>query len=200
MTPEELLLLNGAVYCKNVISKEMAQFLTHVLMRKNAIIGRDGDAQIPNALAIIDHDLFLETIQERIWPSMESITGKKLSPTYCYSRLYSNGDILQKHTDRPSCEYSVTVQLGRSHHYAWPIYAGSHRFDLTEGDGVIYFGCDVPHWRDECNGPKDYYSGQAFFHFVNAEGKYAEHAGDASTRTLPQNAYVQHRVAQMDTK
>jgi hypothetical protein len=55
---------------------------------------------------------------------------------------------------------------------------GGHRFDLVEGDGVIYKGCDVLHWRDKCNGPPDYYSGQLFCHFVRANGPFVEFAGD----------------------
>ena len=202
MIPSELLLLNGAVYCKDVLPAELAKYLTHVLMRKHAIDGVMGDQQIPNALAIISHDLFLETVHEKIWTAIEQVVGEALLPTYTYARLYSNGDVLEKHTDRPACEVSVTVQLGRSHNYAWPLYAGSHRFDLAEGDGVIYHGCDIEHWRDKCDGPEGYYSGQAFFHFVRSDGQYAEHASDAVEvgRKLPSRAFVRHRMMQMESK
>jgi hypothetical protein len=198
MTSDELLLLNGAVYCKDVVPKELTKYLTHVLLRKTAMEGINGDEQIPNALAVIYHDLFLETVHEKIWPSLEQIVGEQLLPTYTYARLYSNGDVLEKHKDRPACEISVTVQLGRSHNYAWPIFAGNHRFDLAEGDGMVYHGCDVEHWRNKCDGPTGYYSGQAFFHFVKANGKYVEHAGDK--RNLPQGAYTQHRAYLMESK
>ena len=198
MTSDEMLLLNGAVYCKDVISKELTKYLTHVLLRKTAMEGINGDVQIPNALAVINHDLFFETVHESIWPLLEKIVGEQLLPTYSYARLYSNGDVLEKHKDRPACEISVTVQLGRSHNYAWPIFAGNHRFDLAEGDGMVYHGCDVEHWRDKCDGPTGYYSGQAFFHFVKANGKYADHAGDK--RNLPPNAYAQHRAFLMEGK
>lgn len=201
MTSDEMLLLNGAVYCKDVIPKELAKYLTHVLLRKNAMEGRKGDSQIPNALAIIDHELFLETLHEKIWPALEQIVGKPLLPTYTYARLYSNGDILEKHKDRPACEISVTVQLGRSHNYAWPIFAGDQRFDLAEGDGMVYHGCDIEHWRNKCDGPPDYYSGQAFFHFVKADGVHADHAGDPeSGRILPPNSYIKHRTFAMESK
>lgn len=201
MNTSELFVLNGAIYCKDILSKEMSHYLTHVLLRSNAINGNKGDAQIPNALAVIDHDMFLETIHEKIWPLLENIIAKPLLPTYAYARLYSNGDVLEKHRDRPACEISITVQLGKSHHYAWPIYIGNHRFDMAEGDGVIYYGCDVEHWRDKCDGPNGYYSGQAFFHFVTADGANVTHANDASVRPdYAANAYVKHRAYQMETK
>jgi hypothetical protein len=201
MNTSELFVLNGAIYCKDILSKEMSHYLTHVLLRSNAINGNKGDAQIPNALAIIDHDLFLETMHEKIWPLLENMVAKPLLPTYAYARLYSNGDVLEKHRDRPACEISITVQLGKSHHYTWPIYIGNHRFDMAEGDGVIYYGCDVEHWRDKCDGPNGYYSGQAFFHFVIADGANVNQANDPSVRPdLAANAYAKHRAFQMETK
>jgi hypothetical protein len=201
MTSGELFILNGAIYCKDVIPNEMAKYLTHVLLRKNAIGGAVGDSQIPNAMTTVSHELFLETVHEKIWPSLEQVVGEPLLPTYTYARLYSNGDVLEKHKDRPACEISVTVQLGRSHNYAWPIFAGNHRFDLAEGDGMLYHGCDIEHWRDKCDGPTGYYSGQAFFHFVKASGKNADQANDPESRLVfGPTSYVKHRAFQMDSK
>jgi hypothetical protein len=123
-----------------------------------------------------------ETLLERLWPTIEAVVQEELLPTYAYARLYSNGDVLEKHTDREACEVSITIQLGRSHHYAWPIYMGGHRFDLAEGDAVIYPGCDVEHWRDRCDGPEGYYSGQVFLHYVRKNGPYASYGGDTTAR------------------
>jgi hypothetical protein len=143
------------------------------------------------------YDLAFETLQERLWPTIEYYTGLSLTPTYSYARLYSNGDVLDRHTDRPSCEVSVTLQLGRSHHYSWPIYMGGQRYDLGEGDAVIYPGCDVEHWRDRCDGPPDYYSGQVFIHFVRTDGKYAEWAND---KRVGDNRYNRLRTLAMENK
>jgi len=201
---QNLLATQGAFVCKDILTKEMAQFLTHAMLRKYQMQGRDGDSQVSNALAIIDHDFFLETVHESIWPKLEIILEEELLPTYTYARLYSNEDELKNHTDRPSCDISITVQLGRSHHYAWPIYAGDQRFDLAEGDGVIYLGCDVPHWRKVCQGPNDYYSGQAFFHFVRKNGVYANHANDQIKKKNVERTistfYVRNRGHLMETK
>jgi len=190
----------GAFLCKDVVSKEMLNFLTHVLLRKYSVEGQSGDKQIPNALALIDHDLFLETLHEQIWPKLEYILGEELLPTYSYSRLYNNGDVLEKHKDRPACEISITVQIGRSHNYAWPIYAGPYRYDLAEGDGVVYKGCDIEHWRNVCDGPNDYYSGQIFFHFVKKNGKHAGEFCDAKVRKVSKDFYVKNRMHLMETK
>lgn len=180
-----------------VIPQEFCQFFTHVLLRQADLDPRS-DEQVKTARAIMDHEVMFETLHERLWPVVEQAVQEELIPTYAYARLYSNGDVLEKHKDRPACEVSVTMQLGRSHHYAWPIYMGGERFDLAEGDGVIYPGCDVEHWRNECAGPDGYYTGQVFLHFVRKNGSYANEVGDSTARTV--YSYVKHRTSQMEMK
>ena len=185
------------LHVRRLLPVEFCQFFTHVLMRQGDLAPR-GDEQIPNAKAILDHEYMFETLHERLWPVVEQVVGEELIPTYAYARLYSNGDVLERHMDRPACEVSVTIQLGRSHHYAWPIYMGAQRFDLGEGDGVIYPGCDVEHWRDKCDGPDGYYAGQVFLHFVRKHGQYANQVGDNGTREI--FSYMKNRSVVMENK
>lgn len=200
-TPAKHLLdIHGAFICKDIITKDVCHLITHVLLRKSQIEGKRGDDQIPNALTVVSHDLWLETVHEQIWPMLEVILGEELLPTYAYSRLYNNGDILTKHKDRPACEISITVQLGRSHHYSWPIYVEGQPNYLAEGDGVVYRGCDVEHWREICTGPDGYYSGQAFFHFVRKNGSFAKEYGDGNRRQVTENHYLKHRQYIMESK
>jgi hypothetical protein len=195
---KEMLDKYGAVHLSGLLPKEFCQFFTHVLMRQATLGVKNGDSQIPNALAKLDHEVMFETLQERLWPVIESVVGEDLLPTYAYARLYSNEDELIKHSDRPACEISVTIQLGRSHHYAWPIYMGGQRFDMAEGDGVVYRGCDIEHWREPCNGPKEYYSGQVFLHYVKKNGIYAKEAGDSTVRSAV--SYEKNRTLMMENK
>jgi hypothetical protein len=188
----------GAVQIPKLLPVDFSQFFTHVLMRHADLKENQGDSQIPNAKSILDHEYMFETLQERFWTTIEMIVGEELIPTYSYARLYSNGDILEKHTDRPACEVSVTLQLGRSHHYAWPIYMGGNRYDIAEGDGVIYKGCDIEHWRDKCDGPDGYYSGQVFLHYVRKNGTYASEAGDSTVRGT--YSYAKNRTELMESK
>lgn len=188
---------HGVVYVPQIIPNEFGQFFTHVLLRQAELNPR-GDGQIPNAQSILDHEYMFETLHERLWPAVEQVVEEELIPTYAYARLYSNGDVLERHKDRPACEVSVTIQLGRSHHYAWPIYMGTQRFDLGEGDGVVYAGCDVEHWRDKCDGPDGYYSGQVFLHFVRKHGKYTSEVGDSTVRDT--YSYRKNRSAAMECK
>jgi len=192
----------GAIYIKDVIPETLSHFFTHVLLRQYHEMRIQniptGDAQVQDAQAVMGSNIMFDTVAERIWPFLENILQEELVPTYSYARLYTNGNVLESHTDRPSCEISLSIQLGRSHHYSWPIYAGSQRFDLAEGDAMLYKGIDIPHWRDRCAGPPDYYSGQLFCHFVRVAGPYAKHAGDQ--RWLNELPFDRYRTLNMVTK
>jgi hypothetical protein len=196
----ELLDRCGAVHLKDVLSKDLCRYLTHVLLRHSSSPSANGDQQVPGAMTVMSHEIVFETILESQWPRFEDLLGFELLPTYAYARLYTNGNVLERHIDRPSCEISATVQLGRSHHYSWPIHMGGNRFDLAEGDAVIYRGCDVEHWRNACDGPSGYYSGQAFLHFVKKNGQHSQHACDPANRSPWNDMFVKHRTSQMDSK
>lgn len=181
----------------NLLPVEFCHFFTHVLMLKSTL-PKDDDVQVPDCLANLHHEIMFDTVLERLWPTMETIIGEELLPTYAFSRLYTNGNTLEKHIDRPACEVSVTIQLGRSHHYSWPLFVEGERFDLAEGDGVVYYGCEMEHWRNVCDAPPYYYSGQLFLHYVRKNGKYSQEFGDSTNRKSPM--FMKNRTLVMETK
>lgn len=200
MNSLELLNSAGSIYVKEVIPKSLCYFLTRILLKQASNPdSQKGDPQAPNSL-IMSHEIVFETLLEQTWSELEELLGTKLLPTYAYARLYSNGDELKKHTDRDSCEVSMTLQLGRSHNYAWPIYMGNARYDLAEGDAILYRGCDVEHWREPCDGPDSYYSGQCFLHFVLEDGPRKNNFCDSSVRKPWKNMFVMDRSTLMDNK
>jgi hypothetical protein len=74
--PNQLLNKHGSFLCKEIISKEICYFITHALLRKSQVEGKEGDEQIPNALTTLHHDLFLETLPLKckdIFPSKINI-------------------------------------------------------------------------------------------------------------------------------
>jgi len=109
-------------------------------------------------------------------PEIEKIVGKNLWPTYSYARIYWPGAEMAEHQDRASCEYSVTITLEDDGEEEWPIW---FRHDdgktvpliLKEGDGCVYDGCVRPHWREPYKGKRQT---QAFLHYVDADGPYAD--------------------------
>ena len=68
------------------------------------------DTQISNSFAYYSA-LPFEALSLQLQPLMEEITGKNLYPTYTYARIYYNGATMAIHKDRPSCEYSATVNI-----------------------------------------------------------------------------------------
>ena len=101
---------------------------------------------------------------------LDQITGKKLLPTYSYWRMYTHLDELKKHSDRESCEISVSVNFGSSGE-SWPLYMDDIPLETKPGDAVVYLGRDVSHYRKKFIG--DWYC-QAFLHYVDADGPFAE--------------------------
>ena len=108
---------------------------------------------------------------------LSCITQIPLLPTYSYARVYKQGNTLPQHSDRESCEVSVTLCLAE-HGPDWPIYFTTPSKKVAEvclhpGDAVVYLGMRSVHWRN-ANPVSDY--AQVFFHYVNALGPHADRA------------------------
>ena len=123
---------------------------------------------------------FLEVLFPYLKPRLEKVWNVELIPTYVFARIMYPGAELRKHTDRPSCEYSVTVTLGHnySEDFSYPIYMGGNPIDIPVGCAATYKGCEIEHWRDPLIGTPDNFWIQAFFHYVDVNGQYADHAWD----------------------
>ena len=145
---------------------------------------------------------------------MEEIIGRKLYNTYYYDRYYFPGQPLNKHADRDACEISVSIHISTNlpdDLKDWPfkiktpdtytdetktqvLVPGEERSaNLNPGDGLIYKGCERPHWRDPMPTPRvrkrdkwlrrpqpEYYYHQIFFHYVLQDGRRAHCAWDRS--------------------
>ena len=139
---------------------------------------------------------------------LEEAIGKKLYNTYYYDRFYNPGQALSNHADRPACEISVTIHISSNVSNPWPIwiktpdeYSDASKKEIVKkgenrsvilhpGDGMVYKGCERPHWREPL--PREYkrkwygktyeveglYYHQVFFHYVLADGLRADKAGD----------------------
>ena len=154
------------------------------------------------------------TIHSSIRLKLEKIINRKLYNTYYYDRYYFPGLELTKHCDRAACEISVTVHISTNlpdDMKDWPVkiktpdtYVDKKKSNvlvpgeersviLNPGDGMIYKGCERPHWRDPMPIPRvrkrdkllrrklpEYYYHQIFFHYVLQDGERAHCAWDKS--------------------
>jgi len=133
-----------------------------------------GDEQTPSSFAHYAAWGF-EALLEAVRPDIEKIVNKELYPTYSYARIYYKGSTLEKHTDRESCEYSVTACI-KNDESPWDIYFEDRKgkeiaVTLEEGDIVIYRGYELPHWRNSYEGNKQI---QSFLHYVDVHGPFSE--------------------------
>ena len=161
-------------YVKNMLSSDMVEYLTLWALKNFT----DGDSQAP--LSSSYHSRNSEIFSHLIYhllPIMEKETNLKLKPIYSYNRIYLGGAELTKHTDRPACEISASITLKyfyKDKDYKWPLCMGDLPIVINSGDGVIYKGCEIPHWRPVFNQPKEFWHHQLFIHYVDLNGPYSD--------------------------
>tara|TARA_Y100001938_G_scaffold143115_1_gene215380 strand:- start:111 stop:749 length:639 start_codon:yes stop_codon:yes gene_type:complete len=173
---------NKYLIIEKAISLELADFVYKYFLNKRKVarflfdekyisqfteyFGVWNDAQVLDTYSHYS-DIAMETLLQEIKPVMEKHTGLELQPSYSYARIYKKGDELKRHKDRFSCEISTTMNLGGDE---WPIYlepSGKEgmkgvRVDLKPGDMLVYYGCELEHWREKFTGND---CGQVFLHY-----------------------------------
>jgi hypothetical protein len=165
------------------------------------------EQQVEGSLACYWHPQY-RSIHSGIRLKLEKELGRKLYNTYYYDRFYFPGQALTRHADRDACEISVTVHISSNLKTPWPIwiktpdtYADKKKTLITQrgenrsvilnaGDGMVYKGCERPHWREPM--PTEHtrtwygkrvekeglYYHQIFFHYVLADGQRVQCAND----------------------
>ena len=183
----------------NYPSKKLDQFTHHPI-----------EGQVEGSVARYWHPQY-RAIHSGIRMKLEKELGRKLYNTYYYDRFYFPGQELKLHADRDACEISVSVHVSTNledKNADWPFWikipdtytdkkkttilvlGETHSLVLKPGDGVVYKGCERPHWRDPM--PTEYektwygrkkekdnlYYHQIFFHYVLSDGQRAHYAWD----------------------
>jgi len=164
------LIENNYLVIPNFISSDRSKLLSDEFKSYCEKENLLGDDQAPNSHSIYNHISFLELLCEKT-PEVSSLIEETVLPTYSYARVYKEGSILEKHTDRDACEISLTLHLDGD--YPWPIWIETPQKEkkfvsLNPGDAMVYLGKIAPHWREEYKG--SYYS-QVFLHYVRSRGE-----------------------------
>ena len=144
------------------------------------------EAQVEGSTSRYWHPQY-RAVHSGIRQKLEKIIDRKLYNTYYYDRFYFAGQELTKHVDRAACEISVSVHVGTNlegDDADWPFWIKTpegeeHSAILKPGDGLLYKGCERPHWREPMVGSRpDHYYHQIFFHYVLQDGIRAHYAWD----------------------
>ena len=127
-------------------------------------------------------------------PIVRDIVGRDLLPTYDYFRIYRQGDVCRVHSDRYSCEHSLSLTLGYSDDRIWDLQIERRESDpssrvdedfsgedfasipMKVGDAVLYRGVQHRHGRTAPNPNR--WSAHLFLHWVDRDGPYRDHAFD----------------------
>ena len=156
------------------------------------------EKQVPGSFSVYNNPKYRE-IHRLVRRVVQNILEIDLHPTYFYERFYYAGQELKRHSDRPACEISVTLQISTNLKEPWDIWfqkpdGKETSIKMKSGDAVIYKGCEREHWRlpMKSNYNKlqnkfrtfrkkedDTYLHQIFFHYVDAQGPYVHYAYDA---------------------
>lgn len=137
-------------------------------------------------------------------PTVSSIVGRELLPTYDYFRIYREKDVCRVHFDRYSCEHSLSLTLDYSDGVSWDLELGKTRHPepsakvdedfgsephaslaMNVGDAVLYQGVHHRHGRTKPN--PNAWSAHLFLHWVDRDGPYRDHAFDGQAKPAPVN-------------
>lgn len=209
---------NGYIIIKNLYDPtelecpvpEERGLLNYINKDFNQVIKIPVETQVEGSLSRYWYPQYREA-HNKIRFKLEEKIGRLLYKTYYYDRFYFSGQELTKHTDRDACEISVTVHVGtnlKGKDKNWPIwiktpdtYRDNTKKEITAlgkekkvilkpGDGMVYKGCERPHWREPMPGARfksnllnkeeEFYYHQIFFHYVLQDGQRAHCAFDAA--------------------
>jgi hypothetical protein len=112
-------------------------------------------------------------VLEQLAPAVDDIARTRTKPSYVYLAAYQSGSVLERHTDREQCEYSITLCIDATPEpeaaAPWPITLdtrdGALRIWQCLGDGLLYRGRHLCHYRDEL--PEGHSSLSLLLHYVD---------------------------------
>lgn len=137
-----------------------------------------GDPQVSRRYSAYDEPVcaWLHTL---LTPLVARAIPHAIARSYAFLSAYVGGASLARHTDRPACEYTLSLTIDAtpdaSHAAAWPLCLESDADEavvkvlLAPGDALLFRGRRLPHYRDPL--PKGCTSTSLLFHFVHAHAR-----------------------------
>jgi hypothetical protein len=133
-----------------------------------------GDGQSPLRY-VAYNDPVARFFHQQLTSAMTAFAGQPVKPSYVYLAAYQPGAILEKHTDREQCDFSMTLCLDYApeprHATPWPLHlhkkSGKVAVFQAIGDALLYRGCQLPHSREAL--AEGHTSTSIFFHYVRED-------------------------------
>lgn len=145
---------------------------TRRLLRTGAMkLGDSGDPR----RYVAHNEPIARRFHERLTGVVARIAGVPVKPSYVYIAAYQGGAELRAHTDRPQCEYSISLlvdftpePVGES---PWPLLLdteeGTVAIHQRLGDALVYRGRRFPHRRARLS--SEMTSTSILFHYVDVD-------------------------------
>ncbi len=130
------------------------------------------DGQVERRMGIHNESV-TAALHLRLTKLVGLITGEDLKPSYAYLGCYLDGAELKPHTDRPQCQFNLSIVFDMSDEQGqmpepWPIFLKKNNkttaVNLAIGSGLLYRGTELEHWREPL--PKGQRAIVCFYHFV----------------------------------
>jgi hypothetical protein len=194
--------VDGYAHLQGLIPPEVAQAFLQGLKQDlgPAAIPLSGVTNHPNLLTRAAFEIYGHHYKPMLYflwgltPIVSNIVGRELLPTYDYFRIYREGDVCRVHSDRHSCEHSLSLTLDYSDGEIWDLQVEKRRSEpsaaveegfgpgeyasipMQVGDAVLYQGVHHRHGRVAPN--PNGWSAHLFLHWVDREGPYHDQAFD----------------------
>jgi hypothetical protein len=115
-----------------------------------------GDEEWPNRF-FAGRDPLGYFFHEQLTSLVSDLAGQPVKASFSFFASYYPGSTLPAHRDREQCEWALSLQLDQSPEadtLAWPLYLQPPGADQPApiftgiGDGTLYYGREVSHYRD----------------------------------------------------
>jgi hypothetical protein len=131
-----------------------------------------GDGQVARRYAAHNEGV-TRFFHHQLAPAVSDVARALVKPSYSYVVSYQSGSVLERHTDREQCEYSITMCIDASPEpeaqCPWPIQLdvaeGTLKLWQFLGDSLLYRGRYVPHAREQL--PEGHTSTSLLLHYVD---------------------------------
>jgi hypothetical protein len=131
-----------------------------------------GDNQVPGRHTAHNEPV-ARYVQAQLSQIVSDVARTRVKPSYVYLAAYQGGAELDRHTDREQCEYSITLCIDATPEpevqSPWPILLdtrdGALRIWQYLGDGLLYRGRHLPHYRERL--PDGCSSTSLLLHYVD---------------------------------
>ncbi len=134
---------------------------------------QQGDPQV-KARDTVHNEPVLRFFQAQICSQLLQSLGLAIQPSYNYLAYYHPGAVMPYHTDREQCEWNMSVLIDQPTEGPgsdWPLClqtpTGPQPMSLAVGDGLLYQGSQMPHWRETLRGEQGV--GVGLLHYVSLD-------------------------------